>query len=242
MCPGKVPTLVSWLGYESGQRDAKIYRALRWLPRSVRLALENGPLADRKQLQAETAQIALTTLGPELGDEAASAMPQLAKLVNSTNDVIAERATSVAERLGTNGLAILLPVAADESNPRHHGALVAIDFMFYLGTNGSPALPTLVRCTQSKDPKTVRIAAQALGHFKIQPATSVPALVAVLSNSDPKARAWAAAALGRFGPTAKPATPSLIQILLDPALEPRQEATNALRKIAPEVLANDSTR
>jgi hypothetical protein len=235
MCSGRIPTLAAWLSYDPGPRSARLYRSLHWLPPSFRSALQDGPLADRNERRAYTAELALAALGPE----AAPAIPQIAKVFNSTNQLVAERAYFVVCQLGATGLEILLPAAADESSPgRCMEALSAIGLMKNLGTNANAVLPVLVRATRNNDPGIARVAAQALGMLRIEPATSVPTLATALTNADPKVRNNAIRALGRFGPPARSAVPSLVHCLVDPIPDVRTEATNSLRNIAPDLLTN----
>jgi hypothetical protein len=238
ICPGTIATIVAWLDYDPWPRNRKLFKALRVLPPSIRSAIQDGLLKDRKEMRAEMAQIVLTAIGPELGYEAAPAIPHLTELVNSTNNVISERATAVAARLGTNGLAILLAVAADENNARRDQALGAVTMMFYLGTNASSALPILVKCTQSKDTRIVRAAATALGMLEIEPDTSVPTLVAVLSNPDPKTRVSAIGALGHFAGNAASALQPLNNVLSDVDADVRKSATIVIRYITASIPTN----
>ena len=141
ICSDKIPMLVTWLDYDPFPRQNKLYRRL---PRTLASSIDERLWPDNNERRAETAQIVLTVLGPEL----TPVIPQLTKMVNSTNDAISERASNLAGRVGSNGLAILLPIATDTNNPRQFDALSTVAFMADRPNNAAPAVraPRVAGC------------------------------------------------------------------------------------------------
>jgi hypothetical protein len=238
MCSDKTAMLAAWLDYDQWPRKNKLFAALRPLPRDWAWEIQTRLFPDYKERLADTATIALPVFGPEL----AQAIPHLTKVVNSTNDTIAERAFAIVGELGTNGLAILLPIAANTNNPRQFQALLAVVFMAHRPTNALPAILMLAKSTQSSNEHIVRMAADGLGLWKTAPDTSLHALLPLLSHPNMEVRASAIRAVGYFGETARSATPVLIKCLEDRYSEVQVEATNALHSINPERFTNQVSR
>lgn len=234
MCSDKIPMLVTWLDYDPFPRRHKLSTAFGWLPTTWSSTIEEKLLPDTNERRAETAQIVLTVLGPEL----TPVIPQLTKMVNSTNDSISERVSNLAGGIGSNGLAILLPIATDTNNPRQFDALATVALMEDRPSNAAPAVRALAASTQSPNSNIVSIAAMGLGIWKAEPEVSLPALLPLLSHRDTKARAAATRAVGAFGDSARSAIPLLVKSLDDPSPKVRVQATNAILKIAPEILTN----
>jgi hypothetical protein len=234
MCSDKLAMLVTWLDYDPAPRETKLKAALGWLPSDLREKLENGLLADPDERRAEAAETALPVFGPNI----VPLVPQLMNLANSTNEVIAQRALHVAAQLGTNGLAILLPIAADTNNPHQFAALLYLAFLPQRPADPGPILRILAASTQSPNSIIVRVAAAGLGWWRADPDTSPPALLPLLSHPDNRTRASAIAAVGRFGTASRSAIPLLVNCLQDPFPAARIDATNALHEIDPKQFTN----
>lgn len=80
-----------------------------------------------------------------------------------------------------------------------------------LGTNGSSAVPALIRiAAQDAYPGARELAILSLGHVGPPAKVAVPYLLQ-WANADPKVRGAAIESLGRIGPPAKAAVPHLLQ-------------------------------
>ena len=233
MCSDKIPMLVSWLEYDPSPRHKRVSAALCWLPGRWVRDIEHGILEDPNERRAEVAENVLPVFGPEI----TPVIPQLTRISNSTNDVVADRAISFAGKLGTNGLAILLPIAANTGNRRQYEALATVTFMAPPRTDAGPAVRVLASFTQSPKADIVSLAAAGLGAWKTDPDVSLPALLPLLSHANTEVRSSAIRAVGAFGDAARSAVPLLVKSL-DPFPHARVEATNALLKVAPEILTN----
>jgi hypothetical protein len=238
LCTNKVSLLVDWLNYDPWPRAARLHNILGWLPDPLLSKLQQGPLADAKEIRAQTAEAVFLGMGRELAPYSGSAIPRLAAMLDNTNETISTRATVAAGELGTNGFSILLPVAAREDHPRRFDAIATLATMHYVGTNGLPALQVFFKATQATDPRVARIAAQAIGMYHLDAPSAVPCLVSALSNTNAKVRIATIRAIGRFGAQARSAAPSLAPLLHDPGEEIRDETVHTLERIAPDVLTN----
>ncbi len=236
LCSNHLPALVAAMDYDPRPRERRMESALSWLPRWLSLRLYDGPLADRAEARSQVAEMALNALGPE----AAPVLPQLQKLALTTNDYILRKAALTMVSTGTNGSPWVLAAMADQNSPRQFAALEAFVLTcFRLRTNAdATAMPVLLRCLQSGNPRAIKLAAGGLGRAKMEPATTVPALVRLLSQPDPGTRLDVIYGLREFGELARPAVPDLLRACQDPSVGIRRAASNALEQIAPEVLTN----
>jgi HEAT repeat protein len=168
-----------------------------------------------------------------LGSVAAPAVPALAKLLTSTNELDMSMA---AQALGEIG-APALPVLMESLTNRHYKvATQAYLAIPALGTNARPAIPILLRDLQHPNHFYRERAADALGSLHIEPEIVVPALTNLLDDPNLAARHLAIQSLGEFGSAAHSAVPAISRFLTNADLS--YAATAALREIAPEALAN----
>jgi hypothetical protein len=175
-----------------------------------------------------------------LGSSAAAAVPELARLANSSaaqnNRYLFVQALA---GIGPAGLPALLTVV---TNPGNNARVFAISAIENLGTNAEPALPTLLALLRDPEPDVVAFAASALGNLRLQPQLVVPALQRLLQGESTTPCRFAINALAQFGPDARTAVPDLARFLNDPSEHMRGSATYALRKIAPKTLTNSPSR
>lgn len=234
LCTNQIPGLVAALAYDDRPRKDRYFnQRARWVPTRIKIALWNL-FPDRAGQRSETAQAALAALAPEIQ----SPLPELAKLMDSTNAVISYKAAWVVSRFGTNGLPLLLQAAGDPNHPQRRRALSAIATMTYLGADAAPATPILSALTHDKDPIIVENAVDLLGIFHLSDETAVSALTAALSHPNPRIRAKAVLALRAFRPPTPGAVASIHQALQDTVPIVREAATNFLLDIASAALTN----
>jgi len=124
-------------------------------------------------------------------------------------------------------------------SPSHSGNwLFAAEATAVLGTNGAPAIPSLIPALQNTNASVREKALDALSAIHMSPEFSVPAILPLVAaaNTNAGQRATALTILRNFGPSARAMVPvtTLLQALQDPDQNIRIHATNALRQIDPE--------
>jgi HEAT repeat protein len=183
-----------------------------------------------KDMQVQLdAKSGLTILGPI----AAPAVPPLAKLLASTNELDMFMAAQALGGIGAPALPVLMETLTNRHYKVATQAYLAIPA---LGTNARPAIPILLRDLQHPNHFYRERAAGALGGLHIEPEIVVPALTNLLDDPSLAARHLAIQSLGQFGPAARSAVPVMVPFLTNADLS--YIATMALREIAPEVLTN----
>jgi hypothetical protein len=131
-----LPVLVARVAYDPAPRRQRATTVARKVPTSLRATALMGPLLlDQDEFRANDAVIALNVQGPE----AASAIPELARSLNSTTSpVVCRRVLWTLSHLGPTALPTMLSVI---TNSQHLGRRFALDYLPNLGTNAFPALP-----------------------------------------------------------------------------------------------------
>jgi HEAT repeat protein len=94
-----------------------------------------------------------------------------------------------------------------------------------LGPIAKPAIPSLIKLFQKKQPYTFSTASCALHYIGTD---TIPPLIEALTNSNERVRAGAATALGSFESQARDAAPALIQCLKDENPRVRSAAAMSL--------------
>jgi len=169
-----------------------------------------------------------------LGPAAAPAVPTLAPMLISTNEVLALTAGPALASIGSSAVPVFLSALTNRSYKISLHVLLALPD---LGTNARPAFPFLL--TELKHPNHFyrERAADALGALHIEPEAVVPALTALLTDASQAARFHAVNGLAEFGPSARSAAPAILKIMQEDE-NMRPAARKALSRIAPEVLTN----
>lgn len=167
-----------------------------------------------------------------LGPQAASAIPELAEILNhkpaniDEQDPWDEAATAISY-LGPGAIPYMLAAATNKVADQQK----LIQNFGHLGTSGVSVIPNLVTWAGDSN-SDVRIGAVgALGGIAMEPETVVPALRLALKDTESHVRQGAAIALGAYGPAAKDALPDLIQMLSDSDSQAQAAAIEALGKI-----------
>jgi hypothetical protein len=191
-----------------------------------------------------------------LGQDARSAIPELAELAHARNKRSALVAISALQYLGQDALEPLLAIATNTTfeKERRFWAMTTLGKMSYLGTNATPAVPLLIQCL--REPDLAADAANALGSLGLKNDASVHALIQCAQVGTNFARFAAIRTLGTFGEQARAAVPALLRFLDEPDVDlhtqgseswwPRlplhESVTNALLKISPEALTNHAPK
>lgn len=172
-----------------------------------------------------------------LGPIATPAVPALAKLLASTNEV---HLFMGAQALGEIGAPAFPALMQAMTNRHYKVATQAYLAVGALGTNAKPAIPILLHDLQHPNHFYRERAADALGRLHIEPEIVVPALTNLLTDPSLAARHLAIQSLGQFGPEARSAVPVIAPFLTNSDRD--TTAKEALRAIAPEVLTNTTAK
>jgi hypothetical protein len=236
-----LPLLLNRLHYEPNPARRALASTVRRAPEPLRPGwLMDWAVSDPAYSKAHDAASAFSVLG-------SAAKPAVPELVRMMNDRAATNSAGLAQYalacIGEETLPFLVAVLEDRNALNRRNAALWIGTLPQLCTNAAPAIPTLVRCLQDRDPQVQWTAAMALGRASLQPDLVVPALVAACQTpAAPVVRLRCISALGDFGPRARSAEACLVAALSDPEKNIRRAATNSLRRVAPEVLTNAAAR
>jgi hypothetical protein len=186
-----LPFLVKWITF-SEARDLRLF--------GVPFAL---PTAHRKAELAYGSSAAFAVLGPR----AATALPDLVRLVHETNQAVFYRILSAIDTVGGN-----------------------------LGTNAGVVVPPLMKLLNGPDAGVAGFAAIELGKIgrRTQTDAIVAAFVRATESADHYVRYGAVYGLGELGPLAQVAVPALVRTLDDPDHWVRRTATNSLSNVLPQ--------
>jgi len=232
-----LPCLLDWIRYEPSPVRRKIITLLGNLPS----ALSQNPVVaslfpDGPDVHFQLAVVAFDILGAQ----AAPAIPELDRLMNTPNSPWTSR--QAIRCLASIGPDAVPPITAVLADPKFPYRSTAADYVGYLrytaGTNVAPSLPVLIQCATDKDRYLAEAAVRALGRIALNPDSSIPPILNAICSTNPSLRLAAARSLAKFGPQANLAIPALLKSCSDPDLLVRYAATNALLKIAPKALTN----
>jgi hypothetical protein len=140
---------------------------------------------------AETSRIAVEGFCL-LGPVASNAIPMLVELANDWQKSFAwsNAMPALAFFSDTNGNSYAIPhllrlstnqAAPAEVRRRSVSSITAAGY-YNLGTNAGPAISTFILCLEDKDWRVAAVAADALGHYALEPKRTIPALAACLAN------------------------------------------------------------
>lgn len=224
-----LPSLVKWIQYEPPLWLRKISDTSDHIPFLARF--EN-----RRAERAHEAVVGFWVLGPQ----ASAAIPELGRLLNSTNQDVRDLAASALSGIGKEAIPTLLDVLTNRPAHRNFPAIRLDSAWYELRTNASLTVPMLIEHLRDEDTEVAEASAALLGMLGLMgtetPAV-VPALCANLEFTNASVRYSAVEALGGFGDRGRRAVPLLIKALSDPDTDVRKAATNALSSLAPEALA-----
>jgi hypothetical protein len=170
----------------------------------------------------------------DLGDRAATALPQL---IERLQDSDASLRTEAAEVIGGLGPAAeaAVPALLDASLQDEDDLVVAaVGALGKVGRRADVVVPTLVHLLGSTRPNLRVQAAWALGRFGAHAAAAVDRLAPLVQNANEDLAYEAARALGDIGPPARPAVSALLQTLKEGEGNGPVAAAYALGRIAPE--------
>ena len=162
------------------------------------------------------------------GAAGSPAIPELARLLESTNQLSATLAGTALGHIGKPSLPALMHALTNRMfRIGTQAALTLVE----LGTNARPAVPILLRQLEHPNHFVRERAADTLGKLSLEPEAVVPALAKLLNDNSPAARFLALQGLAEFGANARSAVPAISNLFANPDPRVRSGATNALRKI-----------
>ena len=229
-----LPHYLKCIAYEPAPWQKSLSRLIDRLPDPLR---GNHLAASLTYSGTSLEHASLASLGFELlGPQAVPAIPELTSLLHSTNSLGVRRQAAFAlASIGKEGLPPLLEALANTNYPRRSTVAMAICSMHELGTNASPAVPVLIRCTRDTDSALAAMSIQALGRLHIDPEAVVPALTNAFRSADPEVRFRAVRSFVLwFGAEAYRAAPALRTMLADPDYRIGMDASNILAEVARE--------
>jgi HEAT repeat protein len=170
-----------------------------------------------------------------IGPEAASAVPDLAKLLGDPDAKTRTSALYTLAAIGPKAEAAVGPITESLADSDRDVKLTAAYALSKIGPAAKGAAPTLAHWTTSDDPLTKLTAVTAL--LKIEPQNAehvrlaVPVLIDALKDGHEFVRVEAAMTLGDLGKPAASALPALEGALRDRSSAVRGAADEALKKI-----------
>lgn len=216
--PAGVPSLVKWIGYEPNPIRSKVVGFMRNFRKGpLTRSILDGNSPDQAWLRAVSASDGFKLLGPD----AASATPQLLRLVRrSRHPAGAQQIIEALASLGPQGVLALAqvltnPPATSAPEAGAHARSTAIIQLTNMGANAWPAMPALATCLTDTDNQVVLQADAAIKSI----------VVTIVSES-----------LGGLDGRPRNVTPLVIALLNDPTPQVRETTTNAILAIAPGFL------
>jgi hypothetical protein len=159
-----IPYLLLWM---KGEQEPLWKPKLRSL--AMRLPLRIRPLWAYDKLPRS---LCLHEAFAILGSQAETAIPELSRLANDTNDYqTAFNATAALASLGNDGLPPLLALLTNQNDRLR---LVATTLIFCQGTNAWPAVPALFKMLKDPDPEIRKAANHSLSCIAPETLTNAP--------------------------------------------------------------------
>ena len=220
-----LPYLLRWIQCDSSPwRNDLAARAERV---STRVA---GMIEDRRSDRANRA----TWFFYELGPKASPALPELARLLKSSDRRVVQRAIMAVDATGIAGVPLLLDVLTNRQAYVEQDLWPGI--MRGLGTNAARVVPVLIDCLKSGESELAWRSAVVLGGMGTETNRVVHALAESTQDTNGRVRYCAVYALRNFSEEARPALPALLRALEDPDESVRDAATGTVSQVAPEIL------
>jgi HEAT repeat protein len=238
-----LPKLLEWTAFErpsSGVRCTvgSLLLKSKLLPRNSRLARWSN-----YETEASRAIRAAEAFGP-LGSLASSAVPELARRINSTNSPAV--VTCAIYALGSMGEPAVPVLVAHMANTNALNRAEAVRWLVWrpeLATNDISIVPVLLACLDEPNPTLRKNAALALARIAELSRPSPELVIPVLTDHLRKietmdVHSFLLLALAAYGEQARTAVPVLLSMTTNRNEWVRREATDALRNVAPDVLTN----
>lgn len=224
----------NWLGGPEVERAFRAIgtNALPYLLRGIKNPNDPlpGPMTPEWKMQNPSVppQLLIVRAFNTLGDLAEPLVPELTRLTEDKQAVVAESALSALAHMGPKGFRSLIAAAQNPNHPYRGRATFLMGETHFLGANAEPIAIELVKLMD--DPAVNQAAAHALGELAIRPDITVPALAKVIQDTNTSAnlRATAAISLESFEEKAALALPALTNALIDPDPQVRSYATNLI--------------
>jgi len=229
-----LPLLVKWLEYKRPgwqvKLDATLYRFDDWrLIKSIRKGISRD-----KEIELHSCAILGFAM---LRAESNRTVQDVLRLTDDPERSRAYRALSALSLLGKEGLVALTGIAGDPTSANQYLALKVFAALRPLGTNVSPAIPTIVRAASDADPDIAQAALYSLCILGLEPGMSFPVFTNAIASTNRNLKVHTIHHVGYFGtPTdLQPLVPSISNCLHDADIGVRSKAIEMLTHIAPEI-------
>jgi HEAT repeat protein len=204
------------------------------IPALQRLITNSVAPNPQRKVSTDERGLAAYALGA-MGSVARPALPQIQLLRKDPDLFVRGIAEAAFVKISGTGLDAIFEPLKDPNSTNWPFAAMAIT---YLGTNGAPAIPSLIPALQNTNASVRERALHALSAIHMSLETTIPAILPLVAatNTNNWSRASALTVLGNLGLSARGLVPmtTLLQALQDPDENIRIHATNALRQIDPE--------
>lgn len=118
--------------------------------------------------------------------------------LDTEDEELFEKATFTFERLGKDGVAILLASIEDDDRIQPRGRHNVLYILGRLGKNATESVPHIIKYLNDKNPDTRAVAANALGKIGAETENSIPYLVKLLYDDERWVKQSAITALKRI--------------------------------------------
>ena len=195
---------------------------------SKHVELQNRYVATRKVVPEDVYHAEAATALGEMGPVAKDAVAALEMACQDGNFDVASRAKAALIKIRQESIEAAL---VELANPRSTNWSRLAWMVKYLGTNGEPAVPLLVRALEDTNSGVRQTAAFALGGISSDPEASVPPLLEHLKDSDPAVRRYAVDAVINFKSAKQLIVPALVNSMRDKDLNTWLGASYGLEKL-----------
>jgi HEAT repeat protein len=167
-----------------------------------------------------------------MGEDAAPAIPALAKALSDPDRFVRWAASRILRKLAPKEPQVVVPaLTARLVEPDLDVRIAAITALERYGAAAKGAVPALTQAVNRGDPESRMAVLRALDAIGTDAVPALPAIAAALNDDSPRVRAVAAEVLGHFGPRAAAYEPNLRKALADPEFDVRKAASEALLKV-----------
>jgi len=233
-----LPCLIEWIQYEPAPWQDRLALRLETMPALADNSFLIWMTFNRAKMERTSyAKAGFHILGPE----AASAVPELTHLLNSTNrgQYAHQQAADALAEVGLAGMPSLLEALTNSSRRIRLAAVHALTIIKNLGTNAEPLIPPLVRLAQDTNASFATPAVHTLANLGMRSEVVVQALTNAFRSPEREVRYWAVSAFRLSSPAeAFRAEPALEGMLNDPDDLIREDATNILARLGRGAITN----
>jgi HEAT repeat protein len=236
-----LPFLIEVLGRNPSPNDEtaiKVYLEARKLheqqgAQSASAAAHN---AWQREFELENQRLKAAALIGRLGPAGAPAIPELMRILRSTNGPYTDEVLSALIAMGDKTVDYLPEFINYLHSSNFSECLTGAMLLEGIGPKARPAIPALQAIVNGESPFAQAHAAIALWKIDRQTNVALRVFTNLCESSDDGTRELGTIYLGEMGQTTQAAWPFLQALLKDPNQEVRRQAEQALQKIDPDLL------